>query len=294
MPFLIQPLKQGVQTPARRTAGAAGYDVSFPEAVVLAPHSRNKLPLGWTIEQMPSQCYLQFVLRSSWTSRGIRLEGGVIDEDYLGHEVYANLANDNDHEVEIAAGHAVFQAICMRYVDEECFAMPLTGPPADPKKPAEFTDQMKSIYQPPSTAEPAEGFVPPQPVNGAEDSRDFSAALYRAHCEGPELPSRAFTGGRRRFGGCPNLRGKMLERFAGEKKKFEDALAAGSCSEEKRPRRDSLDADAPAALEPGKEFSAKIAAMTWTKYEVELALPEERGEKSLLPQRKSGYGSTGP
>ncbi len=113
--------------PQRSTLRSAGYDISTPVDIVIAPRSHSKVIFTDIKAYMQDDEVLTTHVRSSiGIKRGLVLANttGIIDADY-----YANPDNDGnigfmlrnltDEEVLIKAGERVIQAIFIKYLTSD-------------------------------------------------------------------------------------------------------------------------------------------------------------------------------
>jgi dUTP pyrophosphatase len=137
--FIVRDLPAGhgrVIAPRRGTLGSAGFDLFFPEDVVLP--AKVKLVVDLRLQVLlPDGCYGQMALRSSAAAQhSILLLGGVIgnstqsasklriqnyvhslsDRDYTG-SISAILFNLGDTDVLLPAGQSFVQLIPVMYVE---------------------------------------------------------------------------------------------------------------------------------------------------------------------------------
>ncbi len=112
---------RGVQLPARRTAGSAGYDLAAAEDVTLPPHRVTLVPTGLKA-YMGMDEYLGLHVRSGFSIRHMVScvnDVGVVDADYYGNEeneghIFVPLLNHGDVSVEIRKGTRIAQGVFYR------------------------------------------------------------------------------------------------------------------------------------------------------------------------------------
>jgi dUTP pyrophosphatase len=107
--------------PQRMTDGAAGYDITCPERLVILPQLLSSAPAivhtGFAVE-IPEGYYGQIVLRSSMGKNSkIRMANqvSVIDSDYRG-EVLVYLENLSNHIEVIKEGQRFAQLILTKII----------------------------------------------------------------------------------------------------------------------------------------------------------------------------------
>lgn len=103
--------------PERAHYNDAGIDCFASESVVIEPHYRKRVKLGFGLE-LPDG-YVAFLLpRSSMNAKGIRCEVGTIDAGYRG-EIQAVIVNDTSDAIAIMKDDKIAQLVVMpiTYVD---------------------------------------------------------------------------------------------------------------------------------------------------------------------------------
>jgi dUTP pyrophosphatase len=107
-----------LDVPTRKTAGAAGFDLSSTEQVTIPPRQRACVSTGVKLA-MPSNVYAgdeQVVIyatlkgRSGLAKKGIDVHTGTIDCDYRG-EIKAIVVNNTDQFFSVEAGDRVAQLV---------------------------------------------------------------------------------------------------------------------------------------------------------------------------------------
>uniref|UniRef100_T1KIJ8 Deoxyuridine 5'-triphosphate nucleotidohydrolase n=1 Tax=Tetranychus urticae TaxID=32264 RepID=T1KIJ8_TETUR len=101
-----------VPTPTRATAGSIGFDLMSWEDVVLTSQKIVIVRTGIKI-QPPAGTYVRLASRSGLASKGIVVQGGVIDPDYTG-EIKVILHNFSDNHIIIKKGMKIAQMIVER------------------------------------------------------------------------------------------------------------------------------------------------------------------------------------
>jgi dUTP pyrophosphatase len=118
----IKRIDSTLPLPEYKTRGAAGFDLSSREGVVIAPHAVIHVPLN-VIVAPPEGCFTLLVPRSSLHKKGLMPSNGagIIDADYCGEsdELKAALYNFTDTEVTIAKGERIMQGVFIPYVRGE-------------------------------------------------------------------------------------------------------------------------------------------------------------------------------
>jgi dUTP pyrophosphatase len=79
-------LSEHARLPVYGSDGAAGMDLfsANEETIVLAPHERKAIPIGWAISYNDPRFYMRIAPRSGLALKGIDVGAGVIDYDYRG------------------------------------------------------------------------------------------------------------------------------------------------------------------------------------------------------------------
>jgi dUTP pyrophosphatase len=110
MALLVKKLVDNAVVPTRATEGAAGYDLTSVEKIVVPSLGRAAVPLGVSI-QVPHGTYGRIAPRSGLAFKyGIDVLAGVIDEDYRG-EVKVILYNTSERDYIVNPGDRVAQLI---------------------------------------------------------------------------------------------------------------------------------------------------------------------------------------
>lgn len=73
-------LQAEVKTPRKGTEKSAGFDIAFPNDVILPPKDICVVPSGLMLAHCPDNCYLRIVERSSFALKKISVKSGVVDE----------------------------------------------------------------------------------------------------------------------------------------------------------------------------------------------------------------------
>lgn len=98
-----------VRIPKRHTLKSAGYDFFAPEDIDIAPRSLRKIDTMVRIK-LPEGHYGQLLTKSSMAAVGLRVEGGVIDQDYHG-PICVYLYNCTDRTIDVKAYSAIAQMV---------------------------------------------------------------------------------------------------------------------------------------------------------------------------------------
>ena len=93
----------------RATPNSVGLDIKSIEDVDLEPWERVIVRTGLNVEP-PDGTYVRIASRSGLASRGISVQGGVIDPDYTG-EIKVILYNHSNYTFEIKRGMRIGQLI---------------------------------------------------------------------------------------------------------------------------------------------------------------------------------------
>uniref|UniRef100_T1JX02 Deoxyuridine 5'-triphosphate nucleotidohydrolase n=1 Tax=Tetranychus urticae TaxID=32264 RepID=T1JX02_TETUR len=98
-----------VTTPERATARSIGFDLSSYEDLILPPQKIAVVKTGITVKP-PDGTYVRLASRSGLASKGIVVQGGVIDPDYTG-EIKVILQNFSENNLIIKKGMRIAQMI---------------------------------------------------------------------------------------------------------------------------------------------------------------------------------------
>ena len=104
----------GSNVPARSTGGSAAYDVKAFQTLVVPPYGTGLVSLNLRLAT-PSDHFMYLMSRSGLASKGITVEGGVIDPDYH-QEVKAIIRNSTAHPFKVQKGQRIAQAIFLPIV----------------------------------------------------------------------------------------------------------------------------------------------------------------------------------
>jgi dUTP diphosphatase len=111
----IHRLHPDVPLPKYETAGAAGFDLSASEDVVVPPGRIALVPTGLVIEVPPGHFLGIFARSSTPLRRGLMVANGVgvIDEDYCGprDEIKVQVLNFTAEPVTVAKGDRIAQGL---------------------------------------------------------------------------------------------------------------------------------------------------------------------------------------
>ena len=114
---------RGVELPARKTHGSAGYDIAAAENVCLQPGQLAVIPTGLKAYMQPDE-YLAIHIRSSLAIKNrlyLANSQGIIDSDYYdnpdneGH-ILIGVVNGGSAEVVLPQGMRIAQGIFCRYL----------------------------------------------------------------------------------------------------------------------------------------------------------------------------------
>jgi len=112
MKVRIKKFDKGLPLPEHKTLGAAAFDLSAREGVVIKPHEVGYIPLNVVIETPPGYLLL-LAARSSMHKKGLMPAHGIgiIDPDFSGDadECKAPYLNFTDMPVTIEKGDRVAQ-----------------------------------------------------------------------------------------------------------------------------------------------------------------------------------------
>ena len=104
----------GSDVSARSTEGSAAYDVKAHQTIVVPPNGTGLVPLNLRLAT-PNDHFMYLMSRSGLASKGITIEGGVIDPDYH-QEVKAIIRNATAHPFKVQKGQRIAQAIFLPIV----------------------------------------------------------------------------------------------------------------------------------------------------------------------------------
>ena len=107
----------GSNVPARATDGSAAYDVKAHQTIVIPPNSTGVVPLNLRLAT-PKDHFMQLLSRSGLASKGITIEGGVIDSDY-NQEVKAILRNSTSNPFKVQKGQRIAQAVFLPVIQAD-------------------------------------------------------------------------------------------------------------------------------------------------------------------------------
>lgn len=96
--------------PKRSTQGSAGYDIYSCEDKLILPKTVGMINTGIKIAISDPNMYAQIASRSGLASRGLFVEGGVIDSDYRGL-IKVLLFNSTKDEFVVKKGDRIAQLI---------------------------------------------------------------------------------------------------------------------------------------------------------------------------------------
>lgn len=109
----IKRFDKNLPLPAYKTPGAAGFDLSARERMLIRAHEVGSVPLN--VAAHPPQGYFTLLAeRSSLHKHGLMsVGGGVIDEDYSGNddEYHAVLYNFTHTDVVVEKGDRIMQGL---------------------------------------------------------------------------------------------------------------------------------------------------------------------------------------
>ena len=109
MSLRVKLLREGSTAPERKSAGAAGYDLSACEAAVVLPGGWALVDTGVAIA-VPPGTYGRIAPRSGLAVRGISVGAGVVDADYRG-PVKVLLFNHSTLRLAVEPGDRIAQLV---------------------------------------------------------------------------------------------------------------------------------------------------------------------------------------
>jgi dUTP pyrophosphatase len=95
--------------PQRKSKGAAGYDVTSVENLIIPAGKRALVKTGLTVE-IPENLYGRVAPRSGLSLKGIDIGAGVIDPDYRGN-MGVIMINNSGGDFDVNVGDAIAQLI---------------------------------------------------------------------------------------------------------------------------------------------------------------------------------------
>ena len=114
----IRRIDKNIPLPEHKTPGAAGFDLSARERMVIAPKTIGYVPLNVALEP-PSGYFVLLAARSSLHKKGLMCANGIgiVDADYSGNEdeYKAVLFNYTDTEVVVEEGDRLMQGVFIPY-----------------------------------------------------------------------------------------------------------------------------------------------------------------------------------
>jgi dUTP pyrophosphatase len=114
-------LLDGAKMPVRATAGAAGYDLYANESVVIRPGETVKIKTGICLG-LPDGYWAKIFDRSSVGSKGLLVNAGVIDQNYIGEVIVCmtNLSNGSEDDTYlINTCDKIAQFVLMRHYHKD-------------------------------------------------------------------------------------------------------------------------------------------------------------------------------
>lgn len=118
MKVKIKRIDKSLPLPKYKTAGAAAFDFSSREEVVIAPQKVGYVPLNIIVATPPGHA-LHVFARSGTHKKGLILANGVgiVDPDYSGpeDEIKAAYYNFSDSPVIVERGERIAQGIIRRF-----------------------------------------------------------------------------------------------------------------------------------------------------------------------------------
>jgi dUTP pyrophosphatase len=99
--------------PTKATSESVGHDLYAYTDAKISPRGLQIISTGIKV-QPPAGSYIRLASRSGLASKGITVQGGVIDPDYTG-EIKVILNNHTDSEYIISKGMKVCQMIAEKY-----------------------------------------------------------------------------------------------------------------------------------------------------------------------------------
>jgi dUTP pyrophosphatase len=118
--ILFRKLRPSARAPERRTAGAAGFDISASEDTVIPSGRHAAVPTGIAVA-MPADFEAQVRPRSGLALKhgiGVLNSPGTIDPDYRG-EIKVILFNLSDASYRVREGDRIAQLVFSRLDDVE-------------------------------------------------------------------------------------------------------------------------------------------------------------------------------
>lgn len=110
MTFKVSKINADAIIPSRGSEGAAGYDLSSCENIVVPARKWKLVNTGIAI-QIPTDCYARVASRSGLAlKKGIDVGAGVIDSDYR-NAIGVILFNHSDEDFEVNVGDRIAQII---------------------------------------------------------------------------------------------------------------------------------------------------------------------------------------
>ncbi len=114
MDIRIKRFDKELPLPARQTAGAAAFDLTAREEVVIAPGAIGYVPLNIVVETPPDH-FLLIAARSGTHKRGLMMANGIgiIDPDFSGDgdEIKAVYYNFTKESVTVPKGERIAQGV---------------------------------------------------------------------------------------------------------------------------------------------------------------------------------------
>lgn len=100
--------------PVHGRPGDAGLDLFAPEDVIIPPHERKQIPLGFAIEIPSGYVALVWDRGGMAAKKGIHSIAGVIDSNYRG-DFNVILYNTTDEPYQITAGDKIAQMLIQQH-----------------------------------------------------------------------------------------------------------------------------------------------------------------------------------
>ena len=115
--LLNYSILSGAKVPVRATEGSVGYDVFAYNDKLIRRGSVAKVHIGIRLEMQPGM-FAEFKSRSSYVTKNLSVEAGVIDPDYRGL-LYVCLRNHGDKDYHVLKNDKVAQLIFFKCIFPE-------------------------------------------------------------------------------------------------------------------------------------------------------------------------------
>jgi len=98
--------------PTIKTARSIGMDIKASKNIVIQGGQTTKIPTGIKIvENNLVGVFLKLESRSSVAKAGVFVQGGIIDNDYIDHEIFVLLFNSSKNNYVVSKGDRIAQLI---------------------------------------------------------------------------------------------------------------------------------------------------------------------------------------